>query len=81
MEKVNWTLVLSIVSPVVMAISLVATAAVYKDRIDSITNYITPEWIENHGRMKERVRELEHEVDNLQNLLREEYIIHKGSKD
>ena len=77
MDKINWSILLSIISPIVMAISLIAAIAVYKDRLDTLTNYFTPQWLEEQGRLKERVEENQHEIDNLQQLLRDEFIIQK----
>ncbi len=72
--KSNWALILSLVSPFVMAIGLISGFSIYKERVDLITEVISPEFLVEYGGLLERVRELEDEVEFLQGIVRDEYL-------
>lgn len=73
-DKNNWALILSIISPVVMAITLISGFSIYKERVDLLGEVITPEFLIQYGGLLESVKELEEEVTFLQGLVRDKYL-------
>ena len=70
--KSNWALVLSLVSPLVMAIGLISQGSIYKERVDIVTSVVNPEFLVEYGKLQQRVTELEEEIVFLQDLLKED---------